>query len=983
MSKCQFDITNKSNIDDLKKYLIILLDNNLVKKEDKIVKAQFIVHPDKKVYIPNFSNDDYNCSTTIFNSYSTYLNENNIDDKSINYALNIGSTSGSETSDTTNSNFMDKLMVLSNISPELSSEQIITRVKILGEVVFGVKYDEEKSSIIDDKPLPISISQEYDEKQSNYNKIASQIESFQYYTQLLVEFEYLLCYAFILKQYSSELNQMDNDNVKQGGKKRKTIRNKNSKNKKTKRNKKGGNGELVKNIQKYSTFWSWINGKIGDLSGLDKQVVDEFEKSKRNLEFYEKSMENLYEKRIEFYKDIEKWKEAQDEERKVNEENERINRLPLYKKLFVKRPALPNLGLGESPLENNLKLLWYKQKDIYDEIDQLQGQIDLKIPNMGPVTVEMLTDEYKGYYQEAIVTPSCYSVDAETLKITMLDNPDCYLVSDHYNEKDIKAYNDYINAIIENREKGSGLENRILELQNKIRIKIEQCKKAEREIIRQSEIRTKFMLFVNYIISSKFIGKENVELFLKLCENRIKEIYISKIDIKAKTQAIIPLRIAYGEKDLFTRYKKQLSADFIRLPNFDELSFSKEEYDQEVNIQKQNLLDNLANQLSLYRTTIKQQYEDKSSQALLKLDAINLAYENNDLFNKIRKNIANMVASGTILFLNSYGSNPFSKITKSDLFPGVLSNSVYSILTTVVDNPETIVPTMDSYYFYLQIIIVIFITPNLLKAAFPTSFDNRAINSVIMVIQLIIILSFIVIYFSGFNPAESTFFQYDVVAQQETSIWSTGLYGAAGAQMSQVWNLIKNTPKFVGNNVFLCPSYYLRDMILNNGKTVIGLESWSLIGFSVYQSFTNFRSLTKEKERIFKEAEQELKQFVFSEVDLDILLVNFMERIKREINLDEYKGLLENLNGFVDQIQKRFLTTLEVVKTSALAETALATQQQTELMRQQQQGIANPEQGNPTLTNENDTKLMRHQPSISNQEQENPALTDENDTEYS
>jgi hypothetical protein len=214
---------------------------------------------------------------------------------------------------------------------KLTSEQIIARTTVLGEAIFGVTFDKENPVVSDQSPLPLIIGEKYDESQPNFNKLVSQFESYQYYTQLLVEFKYLLSYSFLLKQYSNEINnplKITNS----GGKKKKSRKNvnnknknKNKKNKKTKRNKIGG--ETPENFVSYSTFYSWITGSIGKLSGLSSEVRQELDASQADIKFYKESVQNYYNNNRNKYLEYNKqWREDNKEQIKeyVEENKERI-----------------------------------------------------------------------------------------------------------------------------------------------------------------------------------------------------------------------------------------------------------------------------------------------------------------------------------------------------------------------------------------------------------------------------------------------------------------------------------------------------------------------------------------------------------------------------------------------------------------------------------------------------------------------------------
>ena len=445
MDKCQFSNLNKRDVDELKKYLNLLIQNNLINENDKIQKALLVIHPDKRSLNPNITNSEYDCATTILNGYITYLKDNQVSDNSVKYALGLQSISEEISQEDINTNFFNTVSCLTNISPELLSDQIITRVKILGEVVFGVKYDEEKSTTTDNNPLPISISNDYDEKQNNYNKFVSQFESFQCYTELLVNFEYLLCYAFLLKQYSLELSELNKDDSLQitnrGGKKIKTIKHNKNKNKKTKKNLRGG--VRVENIKEYSTFWSWLTGKVGDLSGLDPNVVEEFKKAKDDIEYFKQNMGILEQKRKEFYNQVDEWNKKNVE---ANAENIKIQNLPWYQQIFKPRHILIDINtelLGDSALENNLKQLWLSQKGIYEEIEKLNKELDSL--STAKDIYNSLPDKFKVRYNYCIKNKQCYSVDDNYIITINSDDELCMI--EGYNEQEIKEYNKEVQLI--------------------------------------------------------------------------------------------------------------------------------------------------------------------------------------------------------------------------------------------------------------------------------------------------------------------------------------------------------------------------------------------------------------------------------------------------------------------------------------------------------------------------------------------------------
>lgn len=924
MTKCEFNQLNNEDIDELKKYLNILLKNNLINENDKVQKVLSVIHPDKRIITSDISIADYDCATTVLNGYINYIKDNQISDNSVKYALNLQSTETINQEDT-NQNFLNTFACLSNINPELLSEQIITRVKILSETVFGVKYDEEKSSVVDNSPLPISISNVYDEKQTNYNKLVSQYDSFQCYIQLLNEFEYLLCYAFLLKQYSLELREINKDNfgmTNQGGKKRKTIRKLYNKNK-TKKFRGGG----VKNIEQFSTFWSWITSKIGDLSGLSPDVIEKFNKNKTDIEYYSQNIENLEQKRNEFYKQVDEWNKTNEE---IRQENIKIDNLSIIQQFLKKKKDLIDINielLGDSVLENNLKQLWLTQKEKYNKINKLTQELETLESSSSEI---ILPDELNRIYNYCKDKQSCYNVLGYKIQLNK-ENDNCGESHYIYDEDTINNYNKKIDELL-NGDKS----NRIIVLKNKIGSIINECKNEENRVINNSQIRNKLFLFVNYIISVKFLGKDNIELFLNLCETKIKDTYLLKIEALAKEQAIIPIRVGFAEHSLQTPLKKETLESYLGQSKFsDNFTVTKEDYENEIMRQKSILLDNLTNQLVLYRETIKQKFEDLSETAETKLAEINNEYSNNQLFTNIRTNILKLVTSGTFLFLNSYGKNPFKKIASSEIGKSIISSNIYSfIVSSAIENPDTIIPTLDSYFLYIQLIIVIFITPNLLKSMFPTTFDNKAVNYLIVCIQFIILLAYIVMHYTGFDTStDDTYFIYNSTFTAQSGSWLGNL-----GPILDINNLIFDyLPKTIGNNILLAPSYYLKNLIYTNGKSIIFLESLGLLGCSVTGLTSNFISLSKQQEILYKKAKVQLKDFVYSDIQFDEMEKKFIDLVKSKTNIKEQEDLIPQLTGVAEEVRERFKTSLQAMTTTAQVETAMATKEQTAIMRQQQQ----------------------------------------------
>jgi hypothetical protein len=964
MSTCEFNELSVSNLSELHKYLNLLLDNNLINKDDKIQKALYIVHPDRRINNDNITTDDYECATTIFNGYLNYLNEKGIQDKSIKYALELQpapTPTPTSTPDNTDEseNLINTFMRLSNIDAELTSEQIIARTTVLGEAIFGVTFDKENPVVSDQSPLPLIIGEKYDESQPNFNKLVSQFESYQYYTQLLVEFKYLLSYSFLLKQYSNEINnplKITNS----GGKKkksRKNVNNKNkNKNKKTKRNKIGG--ETPENFVSYSTFYSWITGSIGKLSGLSSEVRQDLDASQADIKFYKESVQNLEEKRIEFYQEYDTLVE---QNKQIDIEINRIQNLPFYTRIFTKIPIKIDLKtkfLGKSVLENNLKQLWINQRDRYKEIDRLNERLQrLENPENRVDILARLTDNSKGVRNYFIENPHCKVSFNENFKITL---PDDYHESDcgvsGIDNSEVNGYNKEIDTILQ----ASSSIGEKLELQKKIDLIKFDLNKDENKIIDNCKVRNKLDLFYNYIISTKFLGQDKVDLFLNLCENKLRDAFFDKAELVAESQTIQRENLRFARQSLTTQMNKPTLEDFVTNSKYaDNFTITPEEHKSEIEKQKANLLDTLTNLVGFFKTTIKNTYEIKAVKAEQNLELINKSFYENKIFDLVRQNMTHIATSGGLLILNTYGDNPFSKIASSSMLPSAISSFVYTVLTTVVNDPDTIPPSLDLYYLYLQIIIVAFITPNLLKQLSST-FDNRVVNFIITSLQFILVLSFIIMSFSGLQTISGTahtYFSTTMTNQYQTassSSWTTTMTSGLGLPSgAYIWEFFTGyLPKFLANNALLCPSYYLRDMVSKNGKVIIGIESWSLLGYSICGQFTNFKNLNSERKKLDIKARQELNEFVFDNVSFKKLINDTISELKASDNKEETDEVINNLARFREERDSRTSLSLSGIQAQAASRAALTQEQQTNLMSQQLQQQRQQQGQQGLLTNQ-------------------------------
>jgi hypothetical protein len=939
MNNCVFN-NDLMSIVELKHYLNLLLDNNLINKDDKIQNVLRVVHPDKRENNTNITNDEFDCATTIFTGYLGFLNEKNIEDKTVAYALNLSLPSNLEENVYNTEDMMATFMQLTNSSPELVSEEIITRVKILGYVVFGVKFDENKDLIVNDQtPLPNIIAKEYDQKQMNYNSLNSELQSFQCYTQLLVEFRYLLCYAYLLRIYSKELNdfmnsdEYKNSQISSGGKKNKTRRkkyNKNTKNKKTFKNLLIKGGALVENLKKYSTFYSWITTKIGDISNLKPEVQEKIDELKHNIAFFKEYSEGLDKKRDAFYNSDEYKNLKQKFDRQIEqiENKSKARKGSVFRHIFgeinvdnelktkILTEIIMNSDLSERPdLEINLKKLWIKLRPSYDEIKNLENEINFgnkEPPKTQQFLLENLRENTKNMYIMVIENPKCYIIDEKFhIKNNDESTDDCFGSS--LLESEIDTLNKDIGELLNNSQQ---INNINLRNKTKLEVMKEDYKKMENEIIKDSEVANTLTLFYNYIVSQDLIGEENINIFLDLCETKVKEIYVNKIEILAKTEAVKSSRVGVIEQQVQTHLKKESLDDFASSENYSEsIIITPEQYNQEIKRQQEKLITTLNQHSSIFKGTIKNIYEEKYGTGKNKIESINSEYYNNQLFGNINTNLTRMSTATIGLFLNTYGDNPFTKIAGSiSIYGPILNRFVYPLLSTVLADPQSLPGILDYYYIYLQMVIVVVVTPHLMNRMAP-SLDNKLINTIILIIQLMLTTTVVYMWYNNIQGTAIPYINYPRPVMK----YSMGMQLLGDYLYDFGVNYI---PSQIIDYAFLMPSFNLRDLIIRNGRSVIGFESWGLLGVSVKGLYTNYRSLHQEKEQLFRRAQQELKECVFTEAGLDLIIDEFIEKLKKSSNSENYTELISQLQGLRGDLTAKLGLSFQGISAQALAETA-------------------------------------------------------------
>ena len=941
MNNCKFN-NDLVSIVELKNYLNLLLDNNLIHKDDKIQNVLRVVHPDKRQNNTNITDDEFNCATTIFTGYLDFLNETNIEDKTVAYALNLTLPSNLEENVYNTEDMMTTFMQLTNSSPELVSEEIITRVKILGYTVFGVKFDENKELIESEPtPLPNIIGKEYDEKQMNYNSLNSQLESFQCYTQLLVEFRYLLCYAYLLRIYSKELNdfmnsdEYKNSQIPSGGKKNKTRRKKYNKNKKTFKNLLIKGGTLVENLKKYSTFYSWITSRIGEISkNLNPDHQEKIDELKPNIAFFKEYSEGLDKKRDAFYNSDEykKLKQQFDEKIKQLENKSKARKGSVFRHIFgeinvddeLKTKILTEIIMDSersdserSDLEINLKKLWIELKPSYDEIKNLENEINFgnkEPPKTEKSLLENLSENAKTLYLYVIENPNCYIID-EKFHIKKNDDDDCILSS--LSELELDTLNKDIDIVLNNSQQD--ITNINLKNKTKLEEMKENYKKMENKIIIDSEVANTLTLFYNYIVSQELIGDENINIFLDLCETKVKETYVNKIEILAKTEAVKSARVGVIEQQVQTHLKKETTDDFVSSENYSEsIIITPDQYNKEIKRQEKKLITTLTEHSSSFKGTIRNIYETKYNEGKTKIENINIEYSKNGLFGNINTNIKYISTATIGLFLNTYGDNPFTKIAGSiSIYGPILNGFVYPLLSTILADPQSLPGILDYYYIYLQMVIVVFVTPHLINGIAP-SLDNKVVNTILAIIQFMLTTTFIYMWWNNIQGTAIPYMNYPAPVMQ----YNIAMLPVNAS--SYYYDLfIKYIPSKILDYAFLMPSFSLRNLIIRNGRSVIGIEAWSLLGISVKGLYSNFRSLHQEKEQLFRTAQQKLQKCVFTEADLNLLIDNFIEKLKKSSNSEDNAELIGQLQGLRSDLVAKLGLSFQAMSAQALAETAV------------------------------------------------------------
>jgi hypothetical protein len=308
---CDFTGLHEAEVNQMKQYLNILLENGLITRETTIGDLLRLIHPDKvSSVIPDEINR--NCANQLFVGYYKYLNSASIENKTVGYILDLQIDGRAEEEPI---NLIETLFALTACDPILQSKNMREQTLMLCEAIFHIERTEDPS-------VPYKIS----EKFTNINDdesmmcLSDKIKQFECDVDHFTSIQYLLCFSALLEEYGKSLvtnsggkNIKKNKNKNKKGTIKKRPNNRGKRNKKTHRKKYGGQPdpdeeEAVKNLARPRNFYSWLlYSDIGTFVDLPRDVQFQHITDEDIKEYTSEVADD--EKRDEFYALYDEWEQ--------------------------------------------------------------------------------------------------------------------------------------------------------------------------------------------------------------------------------------------------------------------------------------------------------------------------------------------------------------------------------------------------------------------------------------------------------------------------------------------------------------------------------------------------------------------------------------------------------------------------------------------------------------------------------------------------
>ena len=884
---------SKNEIYDLKKYVDYFITNKKLDANKKVTDILRFLHSDKQNVLSGLSKEDSECATKLFNGYLNYLTENQIEDKTLGYILKLEkSVKFQDTkSKKTNNDFFDTLMKTTITNAEMSADYLIFQTKIMATALFNIEFINEYTwDCKTGGELKRELHTETNTKKSN-DKLLLETQSLVTYTEALVNMRYLVNYAYLLKEYAKGETEIyfrrrKRTAGKRGGKKTSTI----------KRKIMGG----VKNLEKYSSFWSYIQAKIGNVNGLNKENPLNNPILQADIKVFTSS-QSLNERRDEFYKIYD---EIIEENKKIVEENSKHANQMLS---FLSKKNIINWETDKrlvtiSNYEKALRKVWLSERENLKKIEEKKREI--KSPEL--IQVIQIPKEDQDYMDR---------IKDESLEFNdgLIINYDPAIFTD----LDINKYNEikkkYMNTLTPEK-KIVILENEIFEMESTYNKKIEDVK-------RESTMKNLLSHFVDYIVSEKYVGKENFELFLDLCETKLKETFVEDIDIKSQITMMPDIRISYAKGIMMSGFQKQSLEDFTSETTYaNDLKIPHEYYERLKKMSEYKLLERLADESINFKEKLVRSSEETN------IRVENILKEKNTKLSAFKdtKNIGVNAFYSTVgiggLFLNTLGQTPGEKLVS---FGKPIYDYGGIFVDMIVDPNYLSSSSINSIYVYMQIVMIAFICPIILQKIMPNVRDNKIVNSVIFAIQSILLIGIIYVNYNNMNYGS---YLSDALLEQTAC---SAVYGCP-TKVSGVVDYVNYISNYMGTNTInlsLGMSYFFKDMITGPAGRTILFAQWSaLIGTSVRTMYTDYNSISNEHQKLFNEAETELKDVVFNYDKIIKEIEDFSEEISDKSAKNKGK-LSEEMSKTLSLAQNTLQTSFSGMTAVAASRTAMATEQ--------------------------------------------------------
>jgi hypothetical protein len=724
------------------------------------------------------------------------------------------------------------------------------------------------------------------------------------YIKVIYNIHFLLHYANALRAYATE-----------------------SKRSGTKKNNKGGSGKgtVIKNLYKHSTLYAFLKDKISGVSkGVDS--LHSFD----NYELFLESEESLNRMRDEFLTQYDRFSSSR--WTWLWSRGNYNNLIPM------KYP--------ESVYEKELREFWIRERSHIQELKRLDRELS-KLENDRRMRIEVQTETQN---------------EENARKRENVENGWKYEDAPIKDVEDAPIEDMKLNAV----EETIRMNEYKQQLENRRKLLLQEHK--SKLLILQSELKLfdKMYDFYNLIISRELNGDREIDQLVELICKKVFEKLEKDIGILIKTRIQQNTLILVSEKEMVTSNKlesiEQFSnASVVNNPIIDEVTLE--------NIRRTVTLEITQTFYTVIKPKVR--HLTRNTLASLERDQFAVIQQHNTTFTEsdeykdlsIYKFALSAIGSHTRITGEKFGDYINSLLLNSSYIVDSIRNGIQTVcpisssflynnqLTTSITLPADYLLAANSFHTYIEIYMIAFATPIILKKM---GVNAGAIEKVVQLLQFLIIIGTIVIYFNGLTLSPPQYLSDPnlVIPPELANAKCFSMY-ASKCDEYLYWKLVNSWIPFLTDYLLLTPSYFITETIRKQGTIFIDMQLYGVTTLAAGSLYLNYNSATKRINHIWEELNEKLKALTLNDIVLKGL-TDMVKNIKdEELNEENLEKLVENMKNSVDlklQINGFTLNAQTARATASQAMTAeKALRLQSELLQMQGRMYQNAQTLKPNL----------------------------------